>query len=158
MVIAIVGRMLPYAAKHGLRLITMNSRDYRESTPYTAEELADLANPDVEVQASAVRRWGREVALFLVYVCKVLHVPPVICQGSKKTGGLVLTTWSLSGVAAMSILGDARTLGDGLADTLAPYLRKVVLYGVYGLVRAYVWMKYLTLPHRLTIFYLWRRT
>ena len=128
--------MLPYASKYGLRMITMDNRDYRGSTPYSDEEVADLTSSDVEVQASAVRRWGREVALFLAYVSKTLDIPPVTGEGAKRTGGLVLATWSLSVMAAFSILGDPRTLGDELAATLAPYLRKVILYGMSEFVHA----------------------
>ncbi|GJE91024.1 hypothetical protein PsYK624_071720 [Phanerochaete sordida] len=128
--------MLPLAAKHGLRIITMNNRDYRGSSPYTPEELADFRNPDVEVQASAVRRWGREVGQFLAYVCQTLHIPATVNDGAKQAGGVTLLTWSLSCIAPLAILGDARTLGDGLAGTLAPYFRRVILYdppaSVYG--------------------------
>lgn len=133
---AIFRRMLPHASRHGIRIITMNCRDYRGSTPYTAEELAQFASPDLEVQALTVRRWGQEVALFLAYVCQTLDVPLITIDGAQKRGGLVLVTWSLSSIAAMSILGDRRTLGDDLSGVLAPYLRKVVLYDppciVYG--------------------------
>lgn len=121
--------MLTHASKYGLRMITMNCRDYRGSSPYTAEELAELHNPDVEVAASTVRRWGREVALFLAYVCQTLRIPATTGQGVKQDGGLVLVTWSLSGIAAMSILGDPRTVGTDLESTVARYLRKVILYG-----------------------------
>ncbi|EKM49951.1 uncharacterized protein PHACADRAFT_130381 [Phanerochaete carnosa HHB-10118-sp] len=121
-------RMLPLASKYGLRIITMNSRDYRDSTPYTAEELSHMTSPDLNVQASAVRRWGREVALFLAYVCQTLRVPAIAGEGVRKEGGLVLTAWSLSGITILSILGDSQTLGSDLTAALAPYLRKVVLY------------------------------
>ncbi|GJE91098.1 hypothetical protein PsYK624_072470 [Phanerochaete sordida] len=129
-------RMLPLAPKHGLRLITMNSRDYRGSTPYTTEELADMTSPDIEVQASAVRRWGREVAQFLAYVCQTLRIPATVGAENKQAGGLVLAVWSLSGAAALALLGDPRTMGTELTSTLAPYLRKIILYDppciVYG--------------------------
>ncbi|EKM49940.1 uncharacterized protein PHACADRAFT_213720 [Phanerochaete carnosa HHB-10118-sp] len=121
-------RMLPYAPKHGLRMITMNCRDYRGSSPYTTEELADIVSSDIDVQASVVRKWGREVALFLAYVCQVLRTPAIAGEGAKKEGGVVLVTWSSGGIAALSILGDPQTLGDDLAATLTPYLRKIILY------------------------------
>ena len=138
--------MLPYAPKYGLRMITMNSRDYRRSTPYTAEELADLTSSDVEVQASGVRRWGREIGLFLAYVCKTMDILPVTGEGAKQTGGLVLATWSLSCMAGLSILGDSRTLGGELATMLAPYLHKIILYGAWQLVHACSPVEYSALP------------
>lgn len=130
-------RLLPVGPKYGIRVIIMNSRDYRGSTPYTAEELAQLASPDIETQALAVRRWGREVAQFLAYVCRSLGISPAAGgRNSKDSDGLVLATWSLSGVAALSILGDPETMGKDLTNTLAPYLRKIILYDspsiIYG--------------------------
>lgn len=121
-------RMLPVAPKHGLRIITMNGRDYRGSTPYTDEELADMTSPDIDVQATAVRRWGHEVALFVVYVCQRLGIPATT-RDNPATGGLVFVAWSLSGVAILSMLGDPQTMGNEVTRALAPYLRKIVLYG-----------------------------
>ncbi|GJE91055.1 hypothetical protein PsYK624_072030 [Phanerochaete sordida] len=131
--------MLPVASTHGLRIITMNGRDYRGSTPYTDEELADMTSPGVDVQASAVRRWGREVALFLAYICQTLRIPAATTVDTgTKAGGLVFIAWSLSGMAILSMLGDPQTLGKELPHTLTPYLRKIVLYDspciIYGIV------------------------
>lgn len=39
-------RMLPFASANNLRLVLVNKRDYRGSTPYSQEELKDLASPD----------------------------------------------------------------------------------------------------------------
>ncbi|EKM53111.1 uncharacterized protein PHACADRAFT_124572 [Phanerochaete carnosa HHB-10118-sp] len=126
MSITIFERMLPYASKYGLRIITMNNRGYHGSTPYTEEELAHLASPDVEVQAHGVRRLGQETAQFLAYVCQTLRIPVATGEGAKKEGGLVLVAWSMYGTVAVSILGDPRTMGSDLTATLAPYLRTVV--------------------------------
>ncbi|GJE91056.1 alpha/beta hydrolase [Phanerochaete sordida] len=135
---AIFEHMLPLATKHGLRMITMNNRDYRGSTPYSADELADFTNADTEVQASAVRRWGSEIARFLAYLCDTLHIPAIATDRGKKVGGLVLVTWSLSGMAALSLLGDPRTMGENLTSAVEPYLRSIVLYDspciIYGAV------------------------
>lgn len=111
----------------------MNNRDYRRSTPYSTDELADFTSVDTEVQASAVRRWGTEIAQFLAYLCSTLHIPNTVTERGKKVGGLTLITWSLSGMAALSLLGDPRTMGEKLTSTIAPYLRKVILYGAYNM-------------------------
>lgn len=109
----------------------MNMRDYRGSTPYSSEELADMTNPDIDVQTFAVRRFGREIANFLLYVCDTMGIPEVVVDGEKKSGGIMLMTWSLSNIAALAILGDPDTLGDGkLKLTLTRYLRKTIFYGV----------------------------
>ncbi|EKM57442.1 uncharacterized protein PHACADRAFT_138618 [Phanerochaete carnosa HHB-10118-sp] len=121
-------RMGPYASKYGLRMISLNERDYAGSSPHTKEELAQITSPDGEVQAHAVRRSGLEMAQFLAYVCRALNVPVISGEGAKKQGGLVLVAWSASGIAALSMLGDPRTMGSDLTATLAPYLRKVILH------------------------------
>ena len=146
--------MLPYASNYGLRIFTMNMRDYRDSSPYSPEELADLASTEIEVQASAVRQFGhspeeladlasteievqasavrqfgREIAGFIKHVCTTKSIPQVVCDGDRKTGGVVLMTWSMSGLAVLSILGDPDTLESQDKAVLSQYLRKVILYG-----------------------------
>ncbi|GJE91029.1 hypothetical protein PsYK624_071770 [Phanerochaete sordida] len=117
-------RMLPLAGAYSLRIIAMNNRDYAGSTPYTDAELADLVDNDVEVQAAAVRRLGRETASFLRFVCERLEVLP-ITTGS---GGVVLVAEGLANISALAILGDVRTMGPELSAALGPYLRKVMLF------------------------------
>lgn len=106
-------------------------RDYRGSTPYSAEEVAHITSTDVEVQTSAVRRFGQEIANFLLYVCETKGIPEVTMDGEEKSGGFALMTWSLSNIGLLAILGDPDTLGNGkMKSTLARYLRKTILYGV----------------------------
>ncbi|EKM50239.1 uncharacterized protein PHACADRAFT_213982 [Phanerochaete carnosa HHB-10118-sp] len=116
-------RMFPYATKHGLRLIAMNMRDYAGSTPYTTAELAAFVGDDVEVQASAVRSSGRELAGFLVYVCQVLKIPARTMRDGKAYGGLAFLTWSFGTMGLLSIFGDPKTLDDAQRAALQPYLR-----------------------------------
>ncbi|EKM52027.1 uncharacterized protein PHACADRAFT_262480 [Phanerochaete carnosa HHB-10118-sp] len=106
----------------------MNSRDYSGSTPYTPDELSDYTSHKVDVQAAAVRRWGNEICRFLAHVCLRIGIPRTTGAGDRKSGGLILLTWSLAVTAAFSILGDPRTLGTELSSQLAPYLRRVILY------------------------------
>ncbi|GJE91030.1 hypothetical protein PsYK624_071780 [Phanerochaete sordida] len=127
-------RTLPVAGRYGLRIIAMNNRDYRGSTPYTDEELADFVDLDIEVQAAAVRRWGRETACFLRFVCETLGVPPA----RDGAGGVALMAEGVGNTSVFAMLGDARTMGAELSAALAPYLRKVLLfdsssptYGIY---------------------------
>lgn len=108
----------------------MNMRDYRGSTPYSPEELAHMTSPDIEVQTSAVRRFGQEIAKFILYVCETKDIPEIAIDGERKSGGVALMTWSLSNIASLAILGDPETLGEGkLKSTMARYYRKAILYG-----------------------------
>ena len=122
--------MLPYASDYGLRIFTMNLRDYKDSSPLSTEELAALTSSDIEVQTSAVRRLGREVASFVTYVCKTQGVPKLSVDGKRKRGGVALMTWSKSNIALLSILGDPETLEGESKGILPLYLRKMIIYGV----------------------------
>ncbi|EKM52061.1 uncharacterized protein PHACADRAFT_128196 [Phanerochaete carnosa HHB-10118-sp] len=121
-------RMLPYASKYGLRLITMNMRDYAGSTPYTLDELSEFTSSDIEVQASALRNFGREFACFLVYVCQSLGIPATTVCSGKVYGGLAFLAWSLSTSGLLSIFGDHKTLSDEQKAVLQPYLRTAFAY------------------------------
>ena len=121
--------MLPYASKYGLRLITVNMRDYAGSTPYTDDELAQFASSDVDVQLSAVRNFGREFGAFMVFVCTWLGIPAMTVHDGKTHGGLALVTWSLSTIGILSIFGDPMTLTKKQKSVLRPYLRTVFAYG-----------------------------
>lgn len=121
--------MLPHSAVSGLRIFTMNMRDYRDSSPYTDEELDAMSSPDVEAQASVVRGIGQDIANFVAYVCKTKGVPRLVRDGEQKTGGVVLMTWSRGNIGLLSILGDPRTLEGETKDIFSLYVRKMVLYG-----------------------------
>ncbi|EKM52062.1 uncharacterized protein PHACADRAFT_212658 [Phanerochaete carnosa HHB-10118-sp] len=129
-------RMFPHASKYGLRLIAMNMRDYTGSTPYTLDELSEFTRSDIEVQASALRNFGREFACFLVYVCQSLGIPATTTHEGKMRGGLAFLTWSLGNLALLSFFGDPRTLDSEQKTVLQPYLRTVFAYdppsGLYG--------------------------
>ncbi|GJE91644.1 alpha/beta hydrolase [Phanerochaete sordida] len=121
-------RMLPHAATYGFRIIAMNSRDYSGSTPYTPDELSDYTSHNLDKQAAAVRRWAHEIGCFLVHVCSSLRIPRARALPRGQIGGLIMVAWSLSTMAALAMLGDARSLGEELSSQLALYLRKVILY------------------------------
>lgn len=123
--------MLPHASAYGLRIFTMNMRDYRDSSPYTDEELAAMSSPDVEVQASSVRNIGQDIANFVTYVCKTKGVPRLSQSGERKAEGVVLMTWSRSNIGMLSILGDPKTLEGETKDVFQGYVRKVILYGTH---------------------------
>ncbi|KIP10561.1 hypothetical protein PHLGIDRAFT_495392 [Phlebiopsis gigantea 11061_1 CR5-6] len=125
---AIFRRLLPHAPAYGLRIFTMNMRDYHGSSTYSAEEVAAMDGPDPALHAAAMRRFGRDIAGFLTYVCTTQGVPPLAIAGGRKTGGVALVTWSLSNIAPLAILGDPDTLDGDSATVLAAYLRTMVLY------------------------------
>ena len=130
-------RMLPYASKYELRIIAVNTRSHGGSTPYTDDELAEFASSDVEIQTSAVRKFGREVGSFMVFACTSLGIPAVTVLDGQKRGGLAFLTWSLSNMGLLSILGDPKTLDDAQKTVLQRYLRTAFAYGAYSLFACY---------------------
>lgn len=110
----------------------MNMRDYRGSTPYSEEDVAAYSSPDISVQAAAVRRFGQDVALFVLYVCTRLNIPPITTGNGRKSGGVALATWSMSGIAIISILGDPATLDDTTKSIFGRFIRKMILYGQFS--------------------------
>lgn len=125
----IFGPVMAHASKYNLRMIAVNMCDYSGSTPYTHAELASLSDPDVETQASAVRKLGRDIAAFMAYICKTKDIPPLPQDSADKSGGLVLLTWSLYTMGLLSMFGDPQTLDDSTRATLEPFLRKAIIYG-----------------------------
>ena len=123
-------RLFTHAPTYGLRIFTMNMRDYRGSSTYAAEELAAMVGPDTTLHAEAVRQFGRDVVGFLMYVCTAQGVPALAVDGDRKTGGIALVTWSMGNMAPLAILGDPGTLDATSTAILSRYLRKVILYGM----------------------------
>lgn len=123
-------KMLPLGSKYQLRLISVNMRGYRGSTAYNVTEIEEISSPNIEVQAAAVRKFGREIAQFLVYVCTKLGISPIRTDGEGLSAGLVLLTWSMSNLAITTILGDRNTLEVQQRHTLSRFLRKAIIYGM----------------------------
>ena len=123
--------MFPHASKYGLRFISMNTRDYAGSTPYTDDEIAEFASSDVNVQVSALHNLGREFGAFMVFVCTSLGIPATTVRDGQTRGGLALLTWSFSTIGLLSIFGDPETLDDEQKSILQPYLRTAFVFGAY---------------------------
>lgn len=127
---AIWSRMFPHARAHGIRLISMNMRDYTGSTPYSSEERDELESQDLSIQRAAIRRMAREVSSFLVFVCTELKIlRRERMEDGAVTGGFVLVSWSLGNLFVASLLGDPHALDDATKATVEPFWRKVVMYG-----------------------------
>lgn len=120
------------AAKYNLRLVLLNTRDYPESSQFTVEEAAAFSSTDPQVQVAAIRDLGFQVASFLAYFVRQNDIPKakVDIEG-RDSGGIVLLSWSLGNLLAMSLLGNVHTLPQEIKDSLGDYWRKLVMYGAY---------------------------
>ncbi|KAJ8469392.1 hypothetical protein ONZ45_g16907 [Pleurotus djamor] len=108
------------AHRHGLRLVIINRRHYPGSSPYTPEELTEMADGE-----KAFARLASNIAMFLVTFIEANHIPPV----KDNRGGLAVLGWSIGCVTALSLLGTPKTMLAGNDhSTLLPYLRDVILY------------------------------
>lgn len=123
-------RMIPYAKQSKLRLVLLNMRDYPGSSPYTQVELEALQSPDTQVQASALKQHGVELAAFLVGYIRDNNIPaPQKSADGNIVGGLAVVSWSLANIVTYSFLSRANDLSINYKDVLGRYLRTVVLYG-----------------------------
>lgn len=122
-------RLIPYAAKHNVRIVSINRRDYPGAEPYTDEERAQLKSAGGSPQ-------GREILLgYMADRAKELHeflvkfitsegIPPA--DGNK--GGIVLVAWSFGGTWLTAWLANLSKMPVNDVE-LGEYVRRTVLYG-----------------------------
>ncbi|KAH9835551.1 Alpha/Beta hydrolase protein [Rhodofomes roseus] len=118
--------MFPHAAKHGIRLVTVNMRDYRGSTPYTDADIEALGSGDPERQQSMIRARGLEIAAFLVWFIRKEDIPPYVVDGDR--GGLSLLGWSWGNVVTMAFLAQASGLSEDDGRLLDGHLKSFVIF------------------------------
>ena len=106
-------------------------RDYRGSTPYSSDDLADLWSTDPERQARTLRARGLEIATFLAWLIRKEDIPPLIQgkQGCFIGGGISVLGWSWGCKMALSCFASAHALNSVDRDFLGSYLRALVLCG-----------------------------
>ncbi|THH32193.1 hypothetical protein EUX98_g1988 [Antrodiella citrinella] len=121
----IFSRMVPFASKHGIRLVLVNRRDYPGATPFNNEQLkllkdASFATPEAaDALRSHIRNIARDLYDFLgIFIAK--ERPP-------KTGGITLAAWSFATVFLTALLAYGSEFPQGDID-ITSYLRGVVNY------------------------------
>lgn len=126
-------RLMPLAAKYGLRIIALNRRDYVGSTPFTTAELDDLLSDDDAKHRQFLQARGLEIARFLVWVIDELKIPPkteAVIDGESKTyGGLALMGWSLGNIQTILVLGHLMTYPREVVEKLKLFFRTLFIYG-----------------------------
>ena len=105
-------------------------RDYAGSTPFSSDELAALSDSSAEVQTVALRAQAVEIAIFLDYFVASNDIPQVAERDGKRSGGIVLLTWSLSNVLAFGLLAEAASLPEETRAVLNDYLQTIILFGI----------------------------
>ena len=112
-----------------MRIICPNLRDYPGSSPYTPAELDSLWSNDAEKEQTALRLQGTEIATFLEDVILTGKSTPVQEVNGKKTGGLVLLSWSLGNVWSLAMFANIQDLESKARIALEEQLRAFVMYG-----------------------------
>jgi len=100
--------MFPHAVEYGMRLVAVNMRDYRGSTPYTDSDIEALGSENPERQQSMIRARGLEIASFLDWFIRKENIPAFALDSG--TGGLSLLAWSWGNVVTMAFMAQASEL------------------------------------------------
>jgi len=122
--------MIPYAAKNDFRLVLVNLRDYKGSTPYTDEERAAIRSSDPSEQASSLQARGLELARFMSWFIEQEQIPPISAPNEDGivTGGISLIGWSAGNCQTLPVLAHADKFPESVRNVLGGYLRSVVMY------------------------------
>ncbi|KAJ7087054.1 hypothetical protein C8R43DRAFT_908925, partial [Mycena crocata] len=111
-----------HAHQNNLRVIIWNRRDYRGSTKYSDEELADL-NAGRKVFQD---RLSLQIAWFFEHFIKHENIPKV--GPDRKSGGFILLGWSFGNATALALLSDPAVIPKPLYESIEPYVMSLVLY------------------------------
>ncbi|EPT04329.1 hypothetical protein FOMPIDRAFT_44288 [Fomitopsis schrenkii] len=131
---AVYRHLFPHAAKYGLRLVALNLREYRGSTPYSPSDLAALGSGDMRQQLSMLQARGLEIATFLVSFIRKENIPPPSNPddyNQTRGGGLSVLGWSWGNSITIAFLAQAAKLPDSERHLLDAYLRGFILYGQF---------------------------
>ncbi|TFY60007.1 hypothetical protein EVG20_g7578 [Dentipellis fragilis] len=126
---AIFERMLPFAASCGLRLVLVNRRDYRGSTPLSADDVDLLTSTDNAKRLEYFRRRAFEFCEFLAWFVQEKGNPPyTTTQDGHVEGGIAVLAWSSAYMTLVGMLALADQLPEATRRKLEPYLRAFVLH------------------------------
>ncbi|KAJ7165654.1 Alpha/Beta hydrolase protein [Mycena crocata] len=112
-------RLSPFAQPNGLRIISVNRREYPGSSPYSAEELTVFGEGTEVERASLLEQQGRDLAMFLQGLVEELAIP--------QAGGIALMGWSMGTLFLLSLIASMETLPNATKDTLSAFVHTVVL-------------------------------
>ncbi|KAJ7806830.1 hypothetical protein B0H13DRAFT_1669614 [Mycena leptocephala] len=124
-------RLHEYDHKYNLRIVICNRRDYRGSTKYSNDELADLQAGRQSFQ----HLLGLQTAWFLEHFIKHENTPKVTTDG--RAGGFILVGWSFGNATTLALLAEADMIPRQLYKILEPHLRSLVLYDPPSLALGY---------------------
>lgn len=113
------------AAVHNFRTIALQRRQYPGSTPFTDEELEEIATGSEKY----IQKTRKTLIDFIQYVVETLHVPAI--QDSQ--GGLALVGWSMASSVSLTVLAGPEGLSSETNEMLKKNLRSIIIYGMESL-------------------------
>ena len=121
--------MLPLGASRNLRVVTIDRRDYGNSTKYTDAEVDDLR----QGRQISLERLGISLAEFLIWFSEAHGIPKTSTdpKTSKRSGGIVISGWSAGSFTTLALTGQPNAISQEQYSRLAPYVRLNIMYGKY---------------------------
>ncbi|KAH8078735.1 hypothetical protein BXZ70DRAFT_961456 [Cristinia sonorae] len=121
----IFSRMIPFAAKHGVRLVLVNRRGYPHTSPFNEEEISLLNAGTLATAegADSLRKYlvgrGKDLYDFIEEF--------IATEKISQKGGIILAAWSFGVVFTTSLLANAPSFPQGDIN-VASYTRCVLNY------------------------------
>ncbi|KAI8989169.1 hypothetical protein BD414DRAFT_486289 [Trametes punicea] len=135
----IFSKLFPLAQSRGIRLISLNRREYPGATPYTAEERALLPpvldkppTNEGEIRSASemletfMRQRARELYECLQALVVERSIPRIRADSSAK-GGIILVGWSLGATWMTALLSHVSSFPVNDVR-LGEYIRRIVWY------------------------------
>ncbi|KAJ4478447.1 Alpha/Beta hydrolase protein [Lentinula aciculospora] len=108
----------------GFRFVAVNRRNFRGSSPYTAEELAELNTGNDEQKHDWLRSRGHEFANFIAKFIQLNSLPQI--TPDNRSGGSVILGWSAGVSLSIAALSNVESLSKDVQDCLSAHLRAFI--------------------------------
>ncbi|TFK53392.1 hypothetical protein OE88DRAFT_1626342 [Heliocybe sulcata] len=126
---AIFAKLLPLAARHNLRLVLLNRRDYPGSTPVSQDELEKIRSDNLGVNAAVLRELGLQIASFIAWYARTASIPQVqIGVSGEPEGGLSVLAWSSGNATTSAAIANLAELEEEQKACLKGRLRTYIIY------------------------------
>ncbi|KAH9835552.1 Alpha/Beta hydrolase protein [Rhodofomes roseus] len=121
--------MFKHAEEHNMRLVAVNNRDYRGSTPLSPSDLDALRSVELDEQRSMIHARGMELAAFLVWFIQQENIPPRSQNlEATRAGGLAFLGWSWGNTMTMSFLAQAERMDEEARRTLHSFMTAFIMF------------------------------
>lgn len=123
---AVFRKLFPFGPEHNYRIVSLYRRGYAPTSPWTKEEVALFMSSDLEAGKEFLRLAGLQIAKFLLEFAASQEIPKY--DKKRKTGGILLTGWSLGALYPHTVLAALDGLTTEELGRLETYLHAVLYY------------------------------